>query len=339
MQTHVATLLGALVAAGLAAAPATAQTLKLKVADVYPVGHTVSNSTIKPFMEELKKRLGSQVDFEYYPAEQIGKGKDLLTLTQTGVIDIGLIVPSYVADKLPYSAVAGLPGGYKSSCDGTMALYRMATQGVLAKYDFSPNGVRVLISHSFAPFQVVSRKPFENLKSFAGQKLRSDGGQISNLTIEKIGAVPIRMSAPEINEAMSRGTVDGGTMGIATVMSYNLTPYVKTVTYGESFGGVLVTYAISDASWKKLTPEMQKAFVAAGEMATKSGCEFADRALEDQYAKLRAAGAQVVRLSPEDRKTYLDRTAEIGREWASTLDKRGKPGTEVLNAFQAELRK
>ena len=67
----------------------------LRVADVYPVGHPVAESTAKSFMEQVKKATNGAVDFQYVPAEQLGKGKDLLTLTQTGVADIGLVVPSH----------------------------------------------------------------------------------------------------------------------------------------------------------------------------------------------------------------------------------------------------
>src|SRR4051812_16419338 len=113
------------VASGMGAA--SAQTVKFRVADVYPTGHPVSTTTIKVFMDDLKARLGDKIEFEYYPAEQLGKGKDLLSLTQSGVVDIGLIVPSYISDKLPLSAVSELPGGYKTSCQGTLAMQQLST--------------------------------------------------------------------------------------------------------------------------------------------------------------------------------------------------------------------
>jgi TRAP-type C4-dicarboxylate transport system substrate-binding protein len=327
----------AVAACGSLGGIAVADPLKFRVADVYPVGHTVPNSTIKVFMEDMKKRLGDRVQFEYYPSEQLGKGKDLLSLTQNGVVDIGLVVPSYVSDKMPLSAVSELPGAYKTSCEGTHALHQMVTKGTLEKSEFGPNKVHVLITHSFAPFQAFSTKPYQAMKSFEGQKLRTLG-LVTDLTIKRLGAVPIRISAPEINEAMSRGTIDGGLMGIATVVSYDLTRYLKSATYGESFGGTIVTYAMSDANWKKLPTDVKDAMTAAGEVATRSGCEFADAAVESEYAKLKTAGVSVVTLSPEDRKAFDERMSDIGREWAETLDKRGKPGSAVLSELRQVLK-
>lgn len=323
-------------ALSLFAVQASAETIKLRVADVYPTTHPVSNTTIKVFMDEVKKSLGDEVEFEYYPAEQLGKGKDLLALTQQGVVDIGLIVPSYVSDKLPLSAVSELPGAYGSSCAGTMAMQKLATEGVLAKEEFAANGVRVLISHTFAPFQAFSSKPYQSLASYSGQKLRTLGA-VTDMTIESLGAVPIRISAPEINEAMSRGTIDGGLMGVATVLSYDLVPYVKSATYGESFGGAFVTYAISDTNWAKLPEKVQNALVEAGRIASENGCRKADEAVDTQFEKLRAANVQIIELSPEDKAKLVESTNDIGKKWAAGLDGRGKSGTAVLEAFQAEL--
>jgi TRAP-type C4-dicarboxylate transport system substrate-binding protein len=336
MKPRIIALLATSAALALGATPGLTETLKLRVADVYPVTHPVSNTTVKVFMEEVKNRLGDKVEFEYYPAEQLGKGKDLLALTQQGVVDIGLVVPSYVSDKLPLSAVSELPGAYGTSCAGTMAMQKLATEGVLAKEEFAANGVRVLISHTFAPFQAFSSKPYESLASYSGQKLRTLGA-VTDMTIESLGAVPIRISAPEINEAMSRGTIDGGLMGVATVLSYDLVPYVKSATYGESFGGAFISYAISEANWAKLPEDVQQAMTEAGRIASENGCKKADEAVDAQFDKLRAANVQIIELSAEDKTRLVESTGDIGKQWAAGLDGRGKPGTAVLEAFQAEL--
>jgi len=323
-------------ALSLVAAQASAETIRLRVADVYPTTHPVSNTTIKVFMEDMKQRLGDQIEFEYYPAEQLGKGKDLLALTQQGVVDIGLVVPSYVSDKLPLSAVSELPGAYATSCEGTQAMMQLSIDGALAEKEFAPNGVRILIAHTFAPFQAFSSKPYDTLASFQGQKLRTLGA-VTDMTIESLGAVPIRISAPEINEAMSRGTIDGGLLGVATVLSYDLVPYVKSAVYGTSFGGAFVSYAISEANWAKLSPEIQQAMTEAGKTASMNGCQKADEAVDQQFDKLRAAKVQVVELSEEDAGKFRESTTDIGRKWAEGLDGRGKPGTDVLDAFRAAL--
>src|SRR5436190_22020196 len=102
---------------------------KLRVADSFPAGHYIPETSAKPFMAEVTKATTGAVTFEYFPAEQLGKAKDLLSLTISGVADIGYIAPSYISDKLPLSAVAELPGQFPTSCAGTEAYWKLARPG------------------------------------------------------------------------------------------------------------------------------------------------------------------------------------------------------------------
>ena len=220
-----------LVLGGMTGAAWAQQKLTLRVADVYPVGHPVAESTAKVFMEQVKKASNGTLDFQYYPSEQLGKGKDLLSLTQSGVVDIGLVVPSYVSDKMPLSAVSELPGGFASSCEGTLAMWNLSKDGVLAKNEFAPNGVRVLIAHAFAPFQMVTSKNFEGLKSVEGQKMRSLGA-VMDSTIRKLKGSPVpawAFVAADGREILMRR---GSNTGIDSFMQYD--QYVSSGSWPQT---------------------------------------------------------------------------------------------------------
>ena len=99
-----------------------AQALELKVADSFPAGHYLVRLLLKPWMDDVTKRTNGAVTFTYYPNQQIGKAADMLRLTQSGVVDIGYIGPSYVSDKMPLSEVAQLPGAFATSVRWRSAL-------------------------------------------------------------------------------------------------------------------------------------------------------------------------------------------------------------------------
>src|SRR3984885_2143427 len=88
-----------LTAVSLASSPS--QALELKVADSFPAGHYLVRLMLKPWMDDVTRRTNGAVTFSYYPNQQIGKAADMLRLTQSGVVDIGYIGPSYVSDKIP----------------------------------------------------------------------------------------------------------------------------------------------------------------------------------------------------------------------------------------------
>jgi TRAP-type C4-dicarboxylate transport system substrate-binding protein len=83
----------------------------LRIADSFPPGHFMIRYCVKPWMEKVTKATNGLVECQHYPSEQLGKAKDILALTLSGVADIGYVGPSYVTEKMPLSAVVELPGG------------------------------------------------------------------------------------------------------------------------------------------------------------------------------------------------------------------------------------
>jgi TRAP-type C4-dicarboxylate transport system substrate-binding protein len=329
--------LGSLLLLGAGAAHSQSTRIVLRIADSFPAsGHYFSETAAKYFMETVKRATGGQVEFEHYPAEQMGKAKDLLSLTLSGVVDIGSVMPSYASEKLPLSAVAELPGGFATACQGTLAYWKLARDGVLAQKEYAPNGVRILFTLVSAPYQVLMRQPFDSIKALEGRKLRSTGAS-TDIAIRKLNAVPIRMAAPEIYDSLSRGTLDGVVVSYAAAVSYNLHTLTKAMTAGENFGSAVLTYSISEARWKSLPPNVQKAMLEAGDAATRRACAAMDDNINGDVEKMRNAGATAVRLPAAEKADLQSRFASAGAEWANELDRRGKPGTEVLKAFTDAL--
>ncbi len=328
----------ALAAIFLSAAPAMAQgKITLRVADHYSPEHNTAKYTIRFFMDRVKQLTGDRVVFEYYPAEQLGKARDVLQLTQRGAIDIGLVAAAYVADKMPLSAVAELPGTYSRSCQGNAAYWKLARSGILAEKEFKTNGIRPLITFLLPPYQIMVRGQMNGIADVKGLKLRS-GGTAQDIAIRSLGGVPVRMAGPEVYEALSRGTLDGIVFPLQSALDFKLDGFLKSGTVGQNFGGFATTYSISEANWAKLPPEIQKAFDQAGEETIANACAALDADDSGPSAsKLRAAGVNLRPLSDEDAAKTRDMLKSVHEDWAKGLDARGLPGSELLKAFLAAI--
>lgn len=319
----------------LLAGVASAQDKKivLRVADYLPANHLMSEPLVKFWMNAVTKGTGGMVQFEYYPGEQMGKAKDLLSLALSGVTDVAMVNPSYVSDKLPLSGVVELPGGFGTACAGTLAFLRLTKQGgVLATKEYAPLGFRSLFVIVLPPYQIISRHKLESMKSFEGVKIQTTGGA-KEIMLRKLKAVPVRIPAPETFESLSRGTIDGSVLPTISILSYNLSEPAKFITIGENFGAGTGIFGISEARWKKLPESVQKVMLEAGEAASRNMCTVADKVVEADYEKLKQRGVTVTRFPSADHKEIAALAATVGAEWADALDKRGKPGSEVLKAF------
>ena len=156
--------LGLALLLGTGAASAETKPVVLRVADHLPANHFLVEPLVKYWMNLVTERSGGAVTFEYYPAEQLGKARDMLTLALTGVTDIAGIVPSYISEKLPLSVVAELPGSFDTACRGTLAYAPLLEDGgALARNEYALLGFRPLFSIVLPPYQVFSRQKLDSV--------------------------------------------------------------------------------------------------------------------------------------------------------------------------------
>jgi TRAP-type C4-dicarboxylate transport system substrate-binding protein len=292
---------------------------------------------LEPLMAQTSDATGGTVTFEHLPASQHGKAGDMLSLAQTGVADIAYVGASYVADKLPLSSVGELPEAFSNSCKGTVAFWEIAKPGgVLDQAEYAPQGVRALAVLVLPPYQVFSTGQISGLSDLKGLKVRATGAA-KQIALSKLGAVPVSMSAPETREALSRGTVDAVAFPIGSIQPYDLAPYLKSATEGTNFGSFVATWMISQSKYDSLPAEVQKALTDAGAAATLNGCKETDAADAAEKQAIIDAGVTFVKLRDADMQTLDATMASVGDDWAADLDTRGKPATQVLQAFRAAL--
>ena len=328
--------LAAVVSIGAAQAQTTT---KIKIADSFPVGHYLPKYITTPMVEKLKANPAAKgIEFEYYPAEQMGKAKDFLSLVQSGVIDIAYVAPGFVSDKMPLSVVSELPLEFSGSCQGTMAYWNLAKPGgLLDKKEFAPNGVRLLFTIVLPPYQIITRKPFSNLKEIEGMKIRASGSA-KELVLKKLKAIPVLMPTPDVYESLSRGTIDGVLFPFNSLAPYEIHKLSKTGTIGENFGTFVANWVISEKRFQSLPPAVQQDLTAMGEQLTKAACTQVEKDEAGDIEKVKAAGVKLTPLSAADKATVATVMQDVAKDWADSLDKRGKSGTEVLNAFKAGLK-
>ncbi|MFY0634023.1 MAG: TRAP transporter substrate-binding protein DctP [Vannielia sp.] len=332
-------IMAALATTALTATTASAQEITLRTADSLPVGHYMFETVLKPMQEATTEATGGAVAFEHFPAQQLGKAKDMLSLAQSGVADIAYVGASYVADKLPLSSVGELPEAFSTSCEGTMAFWELAQPGgMIDQAEYAPEGVRALAVLVLTPYQVFASGEMAGLGDIDGMKVRVTGAP-KIAAIEKLGGVPVSVSGPETREALSRGTVDAIAFPHGSIAPYDLAPHIKTATDGVNFGSFVATWMIAQSKFDSLPEEVQTALTEAGAAATKSGCEAADAQLAEDKKQIAADGVTFITYSDEDKAKLAETMATVGDEWGADLDGRGKPGTDVLNAFREALKK
>lgn len=317
--------------------------ITLIVADSVSKTHPISVYLSKFWMDEVTKLTHGQVQFKWFPSEQMGKAHDLLELARAGTVDIARVGPSYTPAKLPLSAVDELPGMIASSCEGSQAMWKLTKTGgggILAKNDYAPLGLHVVFAASNAPYEVMTTNHEVKLPSdMKGLKLKTLGGA-SDDAARTVDAVPIQMSVADLYVALQRGTVDGRFGAFQSVFSNSTQDILHHSTLGANVGSFGIVAVISDAKWQKLPKNVQEAMLQAGDMAWKNFCMHEEQSRAPTIEKLESQhNWKVYKLNVADKEIWRKTFVPVQEKWATTLDGRGKPATKVLEAFRAAIEK
>lgn len=334
MRISIRTLALAGVAAALCG-PASAQDkVTLKFADWMPLSHYTVTEAAVPFMDKVKELSGGALEIQHFPAEQLGKAKDALSLVQSGVADIANISPSYIPDKFALTSVAELPAMFDTACQGSQAVAKLVEgDGIIGEREYKPNKVRVLTSIAYAPYKVGTVKnAIRKAEDFRGLKLRTAGGAM-DLTAAALGAISVRMPGPDILPSMTRGTLDGALFPLQSVRVFDLQTVLKHQTTDVSLGSFVTTYVISDRAWEALSEENRNILTEAGHFAATAHCNYVDAEEPKAIESLAADGVAPNTMDEGELAVVEKELAGVQQQWAKTLDDRGRPGSETLKAF------
>ncbi|MEQ8899006.1 MAG: TRAP transporter substrate-binding protein DctP [Roseovarius sp.] len=319
-------------------AAAAEDVIRLKVAGFMPVGHFLVQNGSKTWRDEVTKLTDGRVQFDYFPAQQLGKATQMLELVQTGVADIGEVAPAYSTSKLPLYGALEVPGLVKSSCSGTRALSKLSKPGgVIYENDLKPSNVRAMASFVYPAYHLFTAdKKVSQISDFAGMKIRTSGGAMEH-SVSALAGVPVKMSAPDIYQSLSRGTIDGVLFTYFSTRAYDLHSISKYATVGEGFGSASVIIMMDDKKWNSLPADVQDAMTKAGVVAESNFCGFADDREVENKQSFKDNGMTIVELSDDAKAEVANALNNVAPDWAAEMKKRGKPGAQAISDLEAAL--
>ena len=307
------------------------EVIKLKVADSFPTTHFLSKNAVF-FMERLEELADGKIEIEYYPSEQLGKMKDLLDLCSQGATDIAYISVPFFSGKMPLNQLIVLPL-WTTAAEGSNIEWDLVNEDIF-KEEFLRYGVRPIFAYTTPQYDVgTTKKPVRSLEDLKGLKLKSSGGVYEMIHIEA-GAVPVTVASNETYEAMQRGTIDGNFQSYPSMKGYRLDEIQNYCTYGASFGGYNVAYAINEKKWNSLPEDIQKIILQAGEETVVHSGEANDAMQKELRDEFEAAGQEIYDLSPEEKTQWKEAISAVNDQYVKSLNDQGLPGDEAYVILQ-----
>jgi TRAP-type transport system periplasmic protein len=242
------------------AAPASAQTIKLRVAGNLLATGLIQQKKEQPFFENMAKITGLPVEVDYKPQDVLGvKDADGLRVLKSGLFDIVSLRLAQVSRDEPFFLgpdIVGLNSDYELARKVVNA-YRDAFDQRLQER----HGAKLLGIWPFGPQVVFCKVPISGLADLKGRKVRVYDASLAKF-IEKLGGIPVTIPFGETQQALERGVTDCAITGPSSANSAGW-PEVTTHFMPIGFQIALNAYGMNLSKWKSLGPELQAKFTEA----------------------------------------------------------------------------
>lgn len=304
----------------------------LKMADSFPIGHP-GHKLALGYIEQVEKMVPGKVKIQHYPAQQLGKMKDLLKLCQGGITDIAYIAPSFFSGQLPLNTVMVLPF-WTTAMEGTEIYQTLLKESPELRNELLKYNVRPLSVFATSQYDVGTvKKQVKSPEDLKGLRLKTSGGIFDKIA-KNYGIKPVTVASPEVYEATQRGIIDGNIFSLSSVKGYRVNELEKYHTFGLRMGGFPSMYAINDKTWKKLPPDVQNALVKSAEQISAIFAFVWDKKNKELVEEFQKQGMIIEHIKDENRAKWDAPLKGVEQEWIKDMNKRGLAGEKVFNQFK-----
>lgn len=337
---RIRTLIGLASLTAIAAHPAAAQDVTLKLHHFNPPTTTMHRKFIMPWVEMVKKKTGGRIKIDVYPSLQLGgKPQQLLDQVRDGVVDITWTITGYTPGRFPSLEAFELPFVHQSIASTNQALYEL--QKTVLKEELKD--YKVLVLHVHAGNVLITKgKPIRTVADFKGMKIRTPN-QSGSWFLEAVDANPVGTPITAVAQLLSRGVIDGAALPfeiIGPFKLHELTKYATELAGGKRFQTTVFILAMNKAKYESLPPDLKKLFdETTGETLVKLATKVWEAAEEPGIEAAKKRGNEFITMAPAEVAKMKELAEPVIARWIAAMKDRGVDGSKLLQVVRDTIAK
>jgi TRAP-type C4-dicarboxylate transport system substrate-binding protein len=319
-------------AAGLPGRTLAQGAVELKLASFVPPTHIIWAEVLMPWAKEVASKSGGKLTVRPFPSMQLGgKPPELYRQMVQGIADIVFTLPGYTSGDFPMMALTELPGTANSAEDGTRKLWKHFDQFLAREF----KDAKVLMLWNSDSAGIMSReRPVRKLEDMKGLKVRTPSAAQA-AQIQAMGATPIPMPVTQIYNSLERGVIDASMIPASAGLDFKLIEVAKFFTYNAPLGHSPFLVSMNRKRYESLPADLKKAIddTTGLQLSLKGAAAYDRQNTAALDAMKKGAGKELILLTPDEKRRWLDNFKAMIRAQAEAADKAGLPGTGLINAY------
>ena len=299
---------GIVASALVAAAPVGAQQFTMKLSQ--PTINDVTYEYFKRLKAGIESRAGGKIKVDIYPANQLGQLPAVVEGVALGTIEAAASANGFWISLEPRFQVLDAPGLFDSVSHGFKVLNDPAIRARMANWG-ADKGVEILAPSLYSPLMLLSHKAVRAPGDLQGQKIRTQGGApIQVEPLKKLGVIPVSLPLGEALPAMQNKTIDGMVGAAAPYVAFKYSDIAKPMTYLPST--LFAAPVVVNRQWlKSLGPDLEKIVREESRKAEDAFGVWNINDIKSKEEAWKANGGEIITMSPDDSKRYVDLVAPV----------------------------
>jgi TRAP-type C4-dicarboxylate transport system substrate-binding protein len=329
------TCLGLLAAIATFAGPASAQQIKLTLADQNSPTAWGPSNALQPWVKQVEQATNGRVKIEVYPSQTLVKGGEMWKAVRGGIVDMGWCFHGYWPEMTPLADAISLPGLPMTTAEkSSEVLWKLYEKYPSIQKEFAEAPPLALWTTT-PYFLLTSKKQVKTLEDLKGMKIRAAGGPPTE-QMKALGAVPTLIPMPDNYQALDKGVIDGMGAVWEAMQGFRLYEVAKYYTM-VPLASAYFSLCTNKAKWESLPKDVRDAIMSvSGLQGSKFwGKNFFDTAEQAVIDKAKAGNFEMNRYTPPAEE--LARWNKIGGEpiqndWVKKMEAKGqRDARDILN--------
>lgn len=230
--------------------------------------------------QQIEEKTGGEVKVLYFPDGQLGGERELVELTQVGVVDITKVSSGLMESFSPMYGVFSLPYLFADKEEYYRVMDNAGVMGPVYQSTAAQGFIGVGWYDSGARNFYMSKAPIRSIADLQGKKIRVMQSETAIRTLKMLGASPIAMSQAEVYTSLQQGILDGAENNefALTIARHGEVARYYTYDMHTRIPDILL---MSSLTLEKLTPEQQASIAEA----IKASIEFEKAAWDAEIEK------------------------------------------------------
>lgn len=285
--------------------------------------------------EMVKQRTNGEVEFQLFPASQLGNARQMNEGVQFGTIEATVMPASFLGGFNPVVSILDIP----FLMPGDRAAAQKLREGAMGKAILDSFGTRGFVAIGIWPNgrkNITSNKPLDNPDAMKGQRFRVMDSKILVEQFNGVGASAIPINFGELYTALQTGVVDGQENPLDTIYTMKFHEVQKNLIITDH--GVLDDIILFNPAWWGRLPAGHRDVIVKAFEEARPEVERNKEAAQMTALNGIKSGQIAVRETGEAERGRL-RALMYPKAKAAYLERAGAEGQKLIQIYEAEAKR